>query len=278
MALASIVGPLEARGAPPTEAGITVSVRTLAQQATGPRMDAAAAAARAAAAAGESLGAQREAAAAAYAAAGETGGPQGPSFLLKKSLDWGRCLEYRLHELLQSAVYTPQFPRCTIQVVVLLLQDDGSRDACCCNAAFAAALHAGLPLRWRCWALCYASPAAPRGPPGGAPGGAHEDTVYLDPTNEEEAAAAKVECVITDPTTGYLCGAFSCMRLEGPSRASAGGPPEALGARGVQGAPKGALRSLATAAARVLDEGVRNEVAELLRVSTASWGPPMPSS
>ncbi|CDI74410.1 3' exoribonuclease family, domain 1 containing protein, putative [Eimeria praecox] len=286
VAVATVVGPLDSRGAPPTAAGITVTVKTMAQQATGPRMSAAAAAARAAAAAGESLSVQREAAAAAYAAA-EKGGGQGPHTLLRRSLDWGRCMEYRLQQLLHSAVDTPQFPRCSIQVVVLLQQDDGSRESCCCNAAFAAAVHAGLPLRWRCWALCYVSPPTmgapqkgegPRGAPGGAPREGPpegpEGTVYLDPTIEEEAAAAAAECLVVDPTTGYLVGAFSCMRLDSPTRGGCyGGPPEALGARGVRGAPQGALRGLAAAAARVLDEQVREEVTKMLQISTAAWGP-----
>lgn len=263
-----MVGPLDARGAPPTHAGICVCVKQLCQPPTGPRMAAAAAAARAAAAAGDNQNLQRGAAAAAYAS-GALGGPQGPSAMARKALDWGRCMEHRLQQLLQQAVYTQQFPRCIIQVVVLLQQDDGSREACCFNAAFAAAIHAGLPLRWRGWALSYACP--PGGPSGGLHG-ALGGTVYLDPTREEEAAAAKVECVITDPTTGYLVGAFSCMRLEGPQ--GFGETVEALGNTGVQGAPQEALGSLAVAAARAVDERVRLGMQQQLSVSTAAWPGP----
>ncbi|KAL8445310.1 hypothetical protein Emed_005737 [Eimeria media] len=263
VALATVVGPLDARGAPPREAGISVSVKQLCLPPTGPRMAAAAAAARAAAAAGEHQSVQRAAAAAAYDA-GVGGGPQGPAAAARKALDWGRCMEYRLQQLLQQAVRTSQFPRCLIQVVVLLQQDDGSREACCCNAAFAAVVHAGLPLRWRAWALSYVSPPASGGP--------LEGPLYLDPTREEEAAAAKVECVITDPTTGYLVGAFSCMRLDGTGFEAW----EPLGASGVQGAPRGSLGALATAAARAMDAVVRARMQQVLDVATASW--PLPSS
>lgn len=261
IALATVVGPLDARGAPPTEAGISVSVKQLCQPPTGPRMAAAAAAKRAAAAAGETQEGQRAAAAAAYAV-GASGGPQGPQAMARKALDWGRCMEYRLHQVLQQAVYTPQFPRCIIQVVVLLQQDDGSKEACCFNAAFAAVLHAGLPLRWRAWALIYAATPLPGGPP--------DEALYLDPTKEEETAAARVECVISDPTTGYLVGCFSCMSIE---NSKLGGPPEALGASGVVGAPRESLRALATAAARAIDERARPAMLHQLEVSTAAWGP-----
>lgn len=213
---------------------------------------------------------QRAAAAAAYAS-GASGGPHGPQAAARKALDWGRCMEYRLQQLLQQAVYTAEFPRCLIQIVVLLQQDDGSREACCLNAAFAAVLHAGLPLRWRAWALSFASPpaAVPVGAPSGAPPGGPQEVIYVDPTREEETAAASLECVITDPTTGYLVGAFSSMRLELTGLEA----PEALGASGVQGAPREALGALAVAAARAFDEEARNELQRHLAVATAAWGP-----
>ncbi|KAL8425432.1 hypothetical protein Efla_003660 [Eimeria flavescens] len=268
VAIATVVGPLDARGAPPREAGLSVCVKQLCQPPTGPRMSVAAAAARAAAAAGEQQSVQRAAAAAAYDA-GASGGPQGPLAAARKALDWGRCMEYRLQQLLQQAVLRAQFPRCLIQVVVLLQQDDGSREACCCNAAFAAVLHAGLPLRWRAWALSYVSPPPAARASEGTPGGAPQGPVYLDPTREEEAAAAKVECLITDPTTGYLVGAFSCMRINETSLEA----PEALGASGVQGAPQGDLGALATAAARAVDAEARACMQQLLEAVTAAWGP-----
>ncbi|OEH80093.1 3 exoribonuclease domain 1 containing protein [Cyclospora cayetanensis] len=186
--------------------------------------------------------------------------------MVRKALDWSRCMEFRLQQLLQDAICTSQFPRCVIQVVVLLQQDDGGREACCCNATFAAVIHAGLPLRWRCWALSYASPSCfSEGGPKAA-----EGDVYLDPTREEEAVAAKVECVATDPTTGYLVGAFSCMRLEGSDQ-SLGGVPEALDATGVQGAPHAALGGLAVAAARAIDERVRLGMQQHLQLLTVAW-------
>ncbi|KAJ8604510.1 hypothetical protein CTAYLR_000915 [Chrysophaeum taylorii] len=76
---------------------------------------------------------------------------------------------------LETAVLVDAFPRATISVVLHVLADEGSRLACCLNAASLALVDAGIPMR-----DCLGAAAA----------GLVADEVFFDLTRDEERRAS----------------------------------------------------------------------------------------
>ncbi|PFH32543.1 3' exoribonuclease family, domain 1 domain-containing protein [Besnoitia besnoiti] len=192
-------------------------------------------AARAAAALGGGLGAGVRSAGGAGSRArgrGRAGGGAG---------SFERWMEGQLHTLLQHLVAPGEYPRCLVQLTVMILQDDGAVESVCINAALAALIDAGIALRFRAWSAtlvrlnrdaCVAhsagrataaeSPSAshavgehsgapePNCSGGGRAAAAGEGEWRIDPCSEEEDERRKEAalCLVLEPQTGDLVSSF----------------------------------------------------------------------
>ncbi|CBZ51418.1 putative 3' exoribonuclease family, domain 1 containing protein [Neospora caninum Liverpool] len=159
---------------------------------------------------------------------GRTGGDSGEAF--------ERWIEVQLQTLLQHMVAPGEYPRCLIQLTLMILQDDGGAESACINAALAALIDAGVALRFRAWAaslvrlsrgaralerseerpavtgsaLSPASQAGSRCEGQQSSGAGDEDGEWrVDPCSEEEDGRKEgAICLVLEPQTGDLVSSF----------------------------------------------------------------------
>nr|WCZ58711.1 exosome complex component RRP46 [Seculamonas ecuadoriensis] len=100
-------------------------------------------------------------------------------------------IERVLEGILEQVVMTALHPRSIISVIVQVLDDDGSLLAASVNATILALMDAGVPLRTVAAAssCCVA---------------ADGNTLYIDPTLEEENSAASTHTVVLDGIQGSV--------------------------------------------------------------------------
>ena len=110
-----------------------------------------------------------------------------------------RELEHFLRDALSSCIMLERYPRCVIQVVVQIVQADGSVLGTAVNCAVMALMDAGLAMR----GLPVASTCVVFGGGGENPGqeGADGVTVWLDPTADEESGQGHSTVVLVTDTS-----------------------------------------------------------------------------
>ena len=108
---------------------------------------------------------------------------------------WDRGSEGRMRESLETLVERSQNPMCVIEVTVQPMLNDGAQFAASFNAAVAALIDAGVPLRFVAAGVCLALTA--------------DGTLLMDPTSEEEATAAAVLTFVIRPADGHVVSSLS---------------------------------------------------------------------
>ncbi|EPR57530.1 3' exoribonuclease family, domain 1 domain-containing protein [Toxoplasma gondii GAB2-2007-GAL-DOM2] len=147
-----------------------------------------------------------------------------------------RWMECQLQTLLQHMVLPGEYPRCLVQLTLMILQDDGGAESACINAALAALIDAGVSLRFRAWATnlvrlarsaCISETktcleGTDEGGSGRAvrdsgqrrpltvPSCGHEEGQWcIDPCSEEEDGRKEgAICLVLEPQTGDLVSSF----------------------------------------------------------------------
>ncbi|KAL9190420.1 hypothetical protein ACHAXT_007631 [Thalassiosira profunda] len=126
-----------------------------------------------------------------------------------------RELERFLRDALSSCILLERYPRCVIQVVVQIVQSDGSVLGSAVNCAVLALMDAGVAMK----GLPVASTCAVI--PSAVGEGSGEATIWLDPTAEEEAGEGHAIAVhVTDmaatPATDKGDGIITSMTFGAP--------------------------------------------------------------
>ena len=122
-----------------------------------------------------------------------------------------RELEYFLRDALSSCIIHERYPRCVIQVVIQIVQADGSVLGSAVNCALLALMDAGvamwgLPVASTCVVIpksCYDNTTTIDEDDAGVETTKekHDDVIWLDPTAEEEAGAGHaIVVIVTDDT------------------------------------------------------------------------------
>lgn len=122
-----------------------------------------------------------------------------------------RELEYFLRDALSSCIILERYPRCVIQVVIQIVQADGSVLGSAVNCALLALMDAGvamwgLPVASTCVVIpksCYDNTTTIDEDDAGVETTKekHDDVIWLDPTAEEEAGAGHaIVVIVTDDT------------------------------------------------------------------------------
>jgi len=128
-----------------------------------------------------------------------------------------RELEYTLRDALSSCIILDRYPRCVIQIVIQVVQADGSVLGSAVNCAVLALLDAGvgmwgMPVASTCVVIprcCYSSSSSSTTMNGGngndvamngdGNGNGSDNTIWLDPTAEEEGGVGHAIVVaVTD--------------------------------------------------------------------------------